>query len=51
MKRAINNLHKIRQSFQKIEMHAHSEWPCNKLKNVTLKLKKLKSKLENLEKI
>ena len=32
-------------------MHAHSERPCNKLKNVTSKLKMLKSKLENLKKI
>ena len=29
-------------------MHAHFERPSNKLKNVTSKLKILKSKLENL---
>ena len=32
-------------------MHAHFEWPCKKLKNVTSKQKILKSKLENLKKI
>ena len=31
-------------------MHVHFERPCNKLKNVTTKLKILKSKLENLKK-
>ena len=32
-------------------MHAHFERSCNKLKNVTSKLKILKSKFENLKKI
>ena len=51
MKLAINNVHKIRKSFQKIlEMHTHFERPCNKLKNVTSKLKILKSRLEDLKK-
>ena len=35
---------------EKIKMHAHFERPYNKLKNVTFKLKILKSKLENLKK-
>ena len=40
MKRGIYKVHKLGKSFQKqIEMHAHFEWPCNKLKNVTSKLK------------
>ena len=50
MKPAINNVHKLRKSFQKkVEMHAHFERPCDKLKSVTLKLNILKSKLENLK--
>ena len=32
-------------------MYAHFEGPCNKLKNVTSKLKTLKSKWENLKKL
>ena len=53
MKLEINNIHKIRKSFQKkIEMHAHFERPCNKLNNVTSKLRILRSKLEkNLKKL
>ena len=51
MKRGKYKVHKLGKSFQKqIEMHAHFEWPCNKLKNVTSKLKILKSILENHKK-
>ena len=32
-------------------MHAHFQRPSNKLKNATIKLKMLKSKLDNLKKI
>ena len=40
-----------KKSFQKeIEMHAHFERPCNKLKNASSKLKILESKLANLKK-
>ena len=48
---AINNIHKVRKSFpkKKIEMREHFEIPCNEPKNVTLKLKILKSKFENLK--
>ena len=52
MKPTINNAQKTRKSFQKkkkFETHAHFERPCNKLKNVTSKLKTLKLKLENLK--
>ena len=31
-------------------MHAHIEGPCNKLKDVPSKLKRLKFRLENLKK-
>ena len=42
---AINNVHKIRKTFQnKIEINEHFERPYNKMKNVTWKLKILKSK-------
>ena len=38
MKPTINNVHKVRKSFQKkIEMYKHFERPCNKLKNLTSK--------------
>ena len=37
-------------SKEQIEMHVHFEGPCNKLKNVTSKLKILKSNFENLKK-
>ena len=42
MKPPINNVHKIRKSFQKIEIHAHFEKSLNKVKNGTSKLKMLK---------
>ena len=52
MKPAMKNVHKIRKSFEKkIEMHAQFEKPQNKPKNVTSKLKILKSALRNLKKI
>ena len=37
------------ETFKKIQKHVHFKKPCNKLKNVTSKLKILKSKLENLK--
>ena len=45
MKPAINIAHKMRKASRKIGKH------CNKMKNITLKLKILKLKLENLKEI
>lgn len=45
---ATNNVHTIRKSFQKDEIHAHFKKPCIKLKNLTSLLKILKSNLENM---
>ena len=54
MKLEINNIHKIRKSFQKkIEMHAHFERPCNKLNNVKSNVENTKTKTgksENIQK-
>ena len=47
---ATNNVHKVRKWFpKKLEMHAHLEKPCNKLKHVNSTLKILKTKLKNLK--
>ena len=52
IKPATNNVHKLKKSFQKkIEMNVQFERPCHELKNLTSKLKILKSKFENLEKL
>ena len=48
----INNVHKFKKKKKiqkKIKMNSHFERPYNKLKNVTSKLKILKSKLETLQ--
>ena len=48
---ALNNDRIKRKYYKKLEIHARFERPCYKLKNVTSKLKIIKSKLVNLKQI
>ena len=46
----LNNVHKLRKSSQKIEMHVHFERPCIKLKRCNFKIENTKIKIAKSEK-